>query len=380
MPMLGVPSNRRLTPHPFGLAPRTALPRPVLKADAFAPMLRLERRRAERSGHHFVLMLANVTTPDVDGPGPRNAELVASILTACTRETDVVGMYGGGVVGAILTEFGTEDMAASLTAIRTRVDLALRKEMPLRKVNQVHISFHVYPEDKDGKNVEWAADTKLYPDLAPVVQGLCSRMSKRALDVTGSICALIMLIPVLLCVALAVKLTSPGPVLFSQKRVGQGGKLFTFYKFRTMRHGAHHAVHEAFVKDFIAGGAKSQGSETTYKISNDTRVTPLGRVLRFYSIDELPQFYNVLRGDMSLVGPRPPLAYELEMYSPWHRRRLLEAKPGITGLWQVTGRSKTRFDEMVRLDLEYADKKSVAFDLVLLARTVWTVVSGDGAY
>jgi len=144
------------------------------------------------------------------------------------------------------------------------------------------------------------------------------------------------------------------------------------------------SIHREYVKRFIAGQAGTAAAngeqKTVFKITNDPRVTWIGKFMRRTSVDELPQFWNVLKGEMSLVGPRPPIAYELEAYDLWHRRRLLEAKPGITGLWQVEGRSKTTFDEMVRLDLRYSRTWSTLLDIKILLQTPRAVFSGDGAY
>jgi lipopolysaccharide/colanic/teichoic acid biosynthesis glycosyltransferase len=156
-------------------------------------------------------------------------------------------------------------------------------------------------------------------------------------------------------------------------------------KFRTMSTGADHAVHREYVTALIKSGGQAETTgrgedgSPLFKMANDLRVTPLGRVLRKTSLDELPQLWNVLRGDMSLVGPRPPLEYEVEQYQSWHRRRVLEAKPGITGLWQVSGRSRTTFDEMVRLDLRYARSNSLATDIKILLATPAAVIDGRGA-
>jgi lipopolysaccharide/colanic/teichoic acid biosynthesis glycosyltransferase len=204
--------------------------------------------------------------------------------------------------------------------------------------------------------------------------------SKRALDIAGSLALLTALSPVFLLITGVIKLTSKGPVLFKQPRVGQGGKPFTMLKFRTMHVGADPAIHQQYVTQFIQSGAAAKpGSGDVFKLVDDPRVTPFGHFLRRSSLDELPQFWNVLRGDMSLVGPRPPLAYEVERYKRWHLRRLWEAKPGITGLWQVKGRSRTTFDDMVRLDLRYAKKHSVWTDIKILLATPRAVISGKGA-
>jgi lipopolysaccharide/colanic/teichoic acid biosynthesis glycosyltransferase len=182
---------------------------------------------------------------------------------------------------------------------------------------------------------------------------------------------------VLLVVAALVKLTSPGPVFFRQQRVGENAAPFTMLKFRTMFVNCDSAAHREYVSQFIKTGAAATGG--VFKMTHDPRITPLGRFLRKTSLDELPQFLNVLRGEMSLVGPRPPLAYEVEQYKAWHCRRVLDAKPGITGLWQVTGRSRTTFDEMVRLDLRYASTHSLWTDIKILLATPGAVVSGKGA-
>jgi len=202
--------------------------------------------------------------------------------------------------------------------------------------------------------------------------------------VAGSLAALIVLSPLLALIAVAIKLTSKGPVLFKQGRVGQHGVIFQFLKFRSMLPNSDPRVHREFVNEFIAGSASSlqpgKPKRKVFKITDDPRVTRVGAILRRTSLDELPQFWNVLKGEMSLVGPRPPIPYELESYRTWHKRRILEVKPGITGLWQVYGRSRTTFDEMVRLDLRYARTWSILLDLKILFQTPRAIVSGEGAY
>jgi lipopolysaccharide/colanic/teichoic acid biosynthesis glycosyltransferase len=185
-------------------------------------------------------------------------------------------------------------------------------------------------------------------------------------------------------VAALVKLTSPGPVFFRQVRVGENAKPFTMLKFRSMRTNASAAIHQEYVTSFINGGAQSASVGTlngapVFKLTNDARITSVGGFLRKSSLDELPQLWNVFCGSMSLVGPRPPLQYEVDQYKPWHCRRVLEAKPGITGLWQVEGRSRTTFDEMVRLDLRYARNCSLWKDLKILLATPGAVIAGKGA-
>jgi lipopolysaccharide/colanic/teichoic acid biosynthesis glycosyltransferase len=224
-------------------------------------------------------------------------------------------------------------------------------------------------------------DLALYPELTRRPRkARAADAAKRGLDLAASLALLVLLAPAVALIAALVKLSSPGPALFGQTRVGHMMRPFTMRKFRTMYMHAPPDVHREFVTRFItAGGTNGAAADGSFKLTNDRRVTPLGRILRRTSLDELPQLWNVLRGDMSLVGPRPSLPYEWAQYRPWHRRRVLEAKPGLTGLWQVTGRSQTTFDEMVRLDLRYARTCSLRNDIAILARTPAAVIAGRGA-
>lgn len=195
---------------------------------------------------------------------------------------------------------------------------------------------------------------------------------KRCVDVIGAGLGLVLLSPLLAVLAALVKFDSRGPILFVQTRVGLGGRPFRMLKLRTMREGAD---------DEKASVAHLNHTDDVrlFKIRGDPRVTRFGQVMRRWSLDELPQLYNVLVGDMSLVGPRPPIKYEVDQYKGWHLRRVFDAKPGLTGLWQVTGRSRTTFDEMVRLDLRYARTVSVWTDVRILLATPRAVVAGKGA-
>jgi lipopolysaccharide/colanic/teichoic acid biosynthesis glycosyltransferase len=206
------------------------------------------------------------------------------------------------------------------------------------------------------------------------------------MDVAGSIAIIALFFPVFLAIALAITASSRGPILFRQQRIGQYGKPFTFLKFRSMKANNDSSVHEQYVAQLIAGNAQRFPSNGNgdgagiYKLTNDARVTRVGAFLRRSSLDELPQVFNVLMGHMSLVGPRPAIPYEVAAYQTWHRRRVLEVKPGITGLWQVNGRCRLSFDEMVRLDIQYAKICSPWVDMKILLRTPRAVLVGDGAY
>ncbi|MGI8713986.1 MAG: sugar transferase [Solirubrobacteraceae bacterium] len=201
----------------------------------------------------------------------------------------------------------------------------------------------------------------------------------RALDVTVAVLLFVALTPLMLVIAIAVRFDSPGPALFRQRRLGRSLRPFTVHKFRTMRHGASHDVHRAFVLSLIAGDEPSgAGGKPCFKLSTDIRVTRLGRFLRRTSLDELPQLWDVVRGEMSLVGPRPPIPYEVEKY-PAHWFARFAVKPGVTGLWQVSGRSELALEEMVKLDIEYTRRRSLWLNVLILLRTVPAVLTGRGA-
>ncbi len=195
--------------------------------------------------------------------------------------------------------------------------------------------------------------------------------AKRTLDILGAVIGLIALSPVMASAAVAVKVSSPGPIFFSQQRAGEMGRPFAFYKFRTMSVDAEQRKQELL--------ALNEQSGPVFKIAHDPRITPVGRILRKASIDELPQLWNVLIGDMSIVGPRPPISAEVAEYEPWQRRRL-EIRGGLTCIWQVSGRSAIKFDDWVRLDLRYAKNNSFRQDLVILLKTIPAVLTGRGAH
>ena len=202
-------------------------------------------------------------------------------------------------------------------------------------------------------------------------------LARRALDVTVAGTVLLVLVPVIVVSAIAVRLSSPGPVLFRQRRLGRQMQPFTVLKFRTMRADADSALHRDYVRSLIGTQPPDDAPDNLYKLVIDPRVTRVGRFLRSWSIDELPQLWNVLRGEMSLVGPRPVIEYEVEQYPDWYLRRFA-VKPGLTGLWQVSGRNEKTYEEMVRYDIEYAERRSLWLDLRILARTALVVMRRQG--
>jgi exopolysaccharide biosynthesis polyprenyl glycosylphosphotransferase len=209
------------------------------------------------------------------------------------------------------------------------------------------------------------------------------RFLKRLIDVCVSLLVIIVGFPFFLAVALLIRLTSKGPVFFSQQRLGERGEAFVLYKFRTMRQDADDSIHREFTRSFIQGrmsnSSLDEKAPSIYKLAHDPRVTSVGNFLRKTSLDELPQFINILKGEMTIVGPRPPLQYELEHYEEWHKLRL-NVKPGLTGLWQVSGRSSVPFNEMVKLDLYYIEHWSLLLDLKIMLRTIPVMLFGSGGY
>jgi lipopolysaccharide/colanic/teichoic acid biosynthesis glycosyltransferase len=211
------------------------------------------------------------------------------------------------------------------------------------------------------------------------IEGL-NFLIKRGFDVVVASLMLLVASPIMLLASIAIWLTDGSPLLFRQTRVGIHGKPFELLKFRTMRAQSSDSVHREYVKEWIQRNAAERteaGGAKIYKIGLDPRVTPIGRWLRRFSLDELPQLFNVLYGDMSLIGPRPAMPYELELYQEWHRHRL-DAPPGITGLWQVSGRNRLSFEEMVQLDIEYIEEWSLAGDMGILLRTLPAMLQGSG--
>ncbi|MFM2067295.1 MAG: hypothetical protein RLZZ584_2204 [Pseudomonadota bacterium] len=369
-------------------APRFADDLELVRPDVFAHALRHERHRAERTGAALSVLVFRPTPDGAAGdlPGDRAAGAparLADIVRGTKRTTDILGWVGGDTLVVLCPDTGAGGCRNLLGRI-TR----LAGGGPCDGV------VATYPHDLFDTLAEGRSAT---PALQLVMQGderggsAEAYALKRALDIVGASLSLCLLAPLMLLVACAVALSSPGPVIFRQTRLGRAGRPFTFYKFRSMRVDADDGVHRAFVAALIrhGGGAASASAgapagaaapaQAPYKLAADPRVTPLGRWMRRTSVDELPQLLNVLKGEMSLVGPRPALAYETALYQPWHLARLLSVRPGLTGLWQVEGRSRVSFDEMVRMDLRYIRDCTLRLDLSILLRTPLVVVRGRGA-
>lgn len=356
-----------------------------LDEEAFNRILVLERKRSERSKRSFMLMLVSLDGISQTEIGGELRAEVFSGLASSKRDIDVLGWYRQDwVAGIIFTEISAmADRAISESlAERIKTNLALR--LGPDKVAMIRVSCCFFPEKRGGRDL--SAPLALYPDIRERndshKKGL---LAKRVIDVCGSFFALVLFLPIFLIISAMIKLSTKGPVFFRQERVGQYGKTFTFLKFRSMYVDSDPSIHMEYTRSLIQAGEHGAGSgpqqgDGVFKIRNDPRVTPLGRFLRRSSLDELPQLINVFAGHMSLVGPRPPIPYELENYDLWHWRRVLDMKPGMTGMWQVRGRSRTTFDEMVRLDIYYITHWSLGLDLKLILGTPLAVFGGKGAY
>ncbi|MDA8101122.1 MAG: sugar transferase [Nitrospiraceae bacterium] len=348
----------------------------------FREMIALERKRSERSGHPLLVMTLNlIRVGDIDTRRETARDAIRA-LAALTRETDIKGWYRQDeVLGVIFTEINN----SAPGTIESKVVQGLQRGVAPEALELSRILFHRFPEGRSGSGRGGPSEFTFFPELKEKEKSRRAELAaKRFIDIIGSIFGILLFSPCFLLIPLWIKMTSAGPVLFKQTRVGQHEKLFIFFKFRSMYVNNDDSVHKAYVRDLIAknkpAASGGSGEQKVFKIVGDKRVTPIGRLLRKTSLDELPQFFNVLRGDMSLTGPRPPIPYELEQYDPWHRCRVMEIKPGITGLWQVVGRSSTNFDEMVRLDLQYARHWTIWLDLKILLKTPWAMIAGKGAY
>ena len=384
-------SRRTINGINAGIAPTLSTPvcdRIVLDEESFQRTLSLERKRTERSRKPFLLMLLEFGDMTPSESNQRVLGKITSALSDASRATDVVGWHKNqSVLGVLFTETIIEDQRSLISTMMSRVSETLSRALSLDQFSRISISFHIFPEPRENDSLNRPSNPTFYPDVCDLEDRRKYRFAiKRSMDIVASTIGLIFFLPVFLLVAILIKLSSKGPVFFRQQRIGQHGTPFTFLKFRTMHTNNDPTVHKEYVKRLIAGDADVNSSDGNgkcngiYKIKTDPRVTRFGSFLRRSSLDELPQLINVLKGEMSLVGPRPPIAYEVEAYDIWHRSRLLEAKPGITGLWQVSGRSRVKFDEMVRLDIRYARTWSLWLDLRILLRTPRAVFLGEGAY
>lgn len=339
----------------------------------FARLLHREKRRSERSKSPLSLVVYHAG--DVKERSALATDEFLERLRDTTRETDILRRICHDTI-AVLCPY--TDAQGAEAFIRKMASCA--SGLPFAS------SRGTYPDprfDALADQVRRLAKPKAFAPLVLTDDEGCAYSLKRPLDIFGALVAIFLFAPLMLIVVAIIKLTSRGPVIFRQTRLGHGGVPFTFFKFRSMATDVDDRIHREFVASLIHAGATDAASEAEgafrYKLKSDPRVTQVGAFIRKTSIDELPQFFNVLRGDMSIVGPRPPIPYEIDHYQSWHLRRILTAKPGITGLWQVEGRSRVSFDEMVRMDLRYTQACSLVTDLKIMLKTVGVVLRGTGA-
>ena len=372
----------------------------VLDHTTFAELVRYERERSDRGGAPFSLLHVTVIGDNVSA---------ARQLSQSLRMIDRIGILDNNCICVLLPD--TDKEGAALVAEKLKKRLAALSDPD---VNLRILKVCTYPTDRscgDLQSVNPPAKkhpqgTSLFfkmnfPSPQQLTEAIPYELMhvleiedthagkhvqlvlKRIIDVVGAVAALIVSLPLMALITIGLKCTSKGPVLFKQTRVGYCGKKFAFLKFRTMHLGAVDQTHREYMKEFINGNHEriNMGTENKpiFKMTSDARITSFGRLLRKTSLDELPQFFNVLAGDMSLVGPRPPIPYEVSEYDHWHKKRVLDVKPGITGLWQIRGRSSITFDEAVRLDVQYARQWSLMLDCKIMLQTIRAVLSQKGA-
>ena len=352
----------------------------VHSSDEFASILHRERDRADRTGQEFSMAVFDIRNGSRKNHSARN---LVPILTHRIRSTDAIGWLADGRIGAALPHTTSECAWKFVDNVRK----AYNSGDPPECVVYVYPSTWLPADDgvppHDSRSIsrtpvpgETASSGMLFShadavDRVRPIEELDPHVLfriplwKRAIDIAGSLVAILLLSPLLLFVALLIKIVSPGPILFRQTRVGYLGKLFTIWKFRTMHVNADATPHRNYVQELI----NNECVMTKLDNGKDYRIIPFGNLLRASGIDELPQLINVLLGDMSLVGPRPCLSYEAQEFSPWQMRRF-DTVPGLTGLWQVSGKSRTTFKEMMRLDICYAKKRAFLLDMMIFLKTI----------
>jgi exopolysaccharide biosynthesis polyprenyl glycosylphosphotransferase len=333
----------------------------------------------------------------VIGAGPVGCTAVGQLQKYALSDLDLLGYLdddhtkqgmhfeGLPVLGTIDQAeaiFSTHQVNDAVVALPLRAHKRLVQICDLLQKHGVHV--HVIPDlfalSFPNASLDGFGGIPVIDLGRPGIHGV-RRFAKRAFDVIAVSAGLIFIAPLILLIAILIKLDSPGPIIYRQKRIGENGRPFTMLKFRSMRTGSDVDIHKSYVSRLILENLSPEqinNASGSLKMEKDSRVTRVGRFIRQSSLDELPQLINVLFGEMSLVGPRPPLPYELEVYQEWHKRRL-QALPGITGLWQIKGRNQVSFDEMVRMDLEYIERQSFWMDLLILIQTPAAVWSAKGA-
>jgi lipopolysaccharide/colanic/teichoic acid biosynthesis glycosyltransferase/GGDEF domain-containing protein len=340
----------------------------VLPRHHFLKALQRERWRADRS--KSPLSIALFRYHGARGDEFRRVTELLDFFRGAARQTDILGNLGDQTIALVLPDTNSQGTQQFAKKVAKRVS-----ELEFTSTTGTYPN-DVFDDLLTG-NRDLAQAHPLFIDR-PRGPDNISRLLKRCIDVNSAAVAIVLLSPLMLVTAAAIALTSPGPVIYRQIRLGKGGVPFTFYKFRSMGRNLADEVHREYVIGLIRGAqghdADGNAPRPWTKLRSDPRITAVGRFIRRTSIDELPQLFNVLKGDLSLIGPRPALPYEAENYQSWHLRRILEIKPGVSGLWQVEAGPNTTFDDMVRLDLLYMRKWSLMLDLKIMIKTVQVVL------
>jgi lipopolysaccharide/colanic/teichoic acid biosynthesis glycosyltransferase len=355
----------------------------IYSREQFQMALEREKARAERNGHSVSLAIIQTS-----GRRTRERPRLEDVLRGRLRIMDEAGWFDQSRIGVLMPYTSRqgawhmiEDMCrlmqGALSPSDCRVYTYPQDWLTGRGAEDVQEVAHTREVQPVGSVAEHPrATSPLHDD--PVSGGPADMPAwQRGLDITGALFGLMVLSPVFLATALVIKLVSPGPVFFKQVRIGRGGKPFLLWKFRTMTAGADTAIHQNHVAQLIRSANGAAAARPMAKLDDDPRVIPLGRIIRGACIDELPQLINVLRGEMSLVGPRPPIPYEVREYLPWQRRRF-DTMPGLTGLWQVSGKNRLTFDEMIRLDIRYCRTKCLWKAVAIICRTPLAIAQEIG--
>lgn len=347
--------------------------------DFFLHLLLHERKRTERSKNPFSLLLIDISHFTYSKRYYKLLHALCKIIFTITRDIDLKGWYSSNrIIGILLTNTDADTRDIVVKKIQSVMD----REIDTNYLHNIVIKDYSFPgtDTSDKDSDEWNSiiysSDRFHGTVSPLME-----WTKRFIDIFGSIVAMILFSPLLIIIPFLIKLTSNGPVFFSQSRLGKYGKPFSLLKYRSMYSDSDSSIHKDYVTKFIHGNNDAQygAKDGLFKMVDDPRVTSIGKILRKLSLDELPQLFNVLKGDMSLVGPRPALLYEVEQYDLWHHPRVFEVKPGITGLWQVTGRSTTTFDDMVRLDIQYIRNWTLTLDVKLILLTPFVMFTSKGA-
>ncbi len=336
----------------------------ICRPEVFRVILERERARSDRNGHELSLIMFEIENN-------KDEKALGSLKKALKNRSRTIDRYGW---------FDEEHISVILPNTKYRGGIKVAHDicemMVEKKAQPLPYKIYTYPTKWVEDNLKLKSKKGKHHGAYTYISGFNPFFAakipawKRVLDVVGSIAAFVLASPLFILVPLIIKAVSPGPVFFRQERVGYGGRIFTFFKFRTMRVNIDRSVHEEYLSDLI----KSDKPMTKMDRMNDPRIIPTGKLMRKIYIDELPQLINVLRGEMSLVGPRPCLPNEADEYLKWHRYRF-DIKPGMTGLWQVSGKNRLSFKQMIRLDIQYAKNLSLWRDIKILIKTIPSVAS-----